>query len=231
MYNFTYKVVHDLVEQGTPPAAVQIGNEISNGMLWANESIGEPCSSGGKLFCADKTTNWKQFGRLVARGIDAVRAASPTSEVAIHTDLGNHVMTDGIDYLISWYTSLANAVAPAKFDRIGLSMYPQFDQGKTFESVAQLPRLARAFPALPIYIAETVYPADGPTHPEAKFNATPSGQLDYLLALRRAAATALPQAQFGGVLWWEGSETSWVSLLDQNYVARPALLHGFAELN
>jgi arabinogalactan endo-1,4-beta-galactosidase len=36
-YNFTYQMIKDLTEQGTPPSVVAIGNEITNGMMWGKE--------------------------------------------------------------------------------------------------------------------------------------------------------------------------------------------------
>ena len=53
--------------------------------------------------------------------------------------------------------------------------------------------------------------------------------------VRRALSGALG-AQNAGVLWWEGSESSWTALFGSGYapdarakfVARPALLTGFA---
>ena len=107
-------------------------------------------------------------------------------------------------------------------------MYPTWDRGTTFESIPKLSALAAAFPGTPIYIAETSYPAAGASQPEKSFPATPAGQLAYLQAVRKALAAVLgTTAQNGGVLWWEGGDSGWNSLFDENYVARMALLEGF----
>lgn len=37
VYEFTHGFVEDLVEQGTPPGIVAIGNEVTNGMMWGSE--------------------------------------------------------------------------------------------------------------------------------------------------------------------------------------------------
>jgi arabinogalactan endo-1,4-beta-galactosidase len=60
------------VSQGTPPYAVQIGNEISNGFLWNNASAGEPCATGGRLFCKPDSmaANWQRLSTLVAAGAE-----------------------------------------------------------------------------------------------------------------------------------------------------------------
>ena len=36
-YDYTYGFIGDLIEQGTPPTVVAIGNEITNGMMWGKE--------------------------------------------------------------------------------------------------------------------------------------------------------------------------------------------------
>jgi arabinogalactan endo-1,4-beta-galactosidase len=127
--------------------AVQIGNEITNGFLWNNESLGQACEDGGRLWCSTianinintkpkpkpkpkpntdaaantvrgsmlvvvgnmnstissvGTARWAAFGHLISRGIAAVRTACPTALVAIHTDLGNHIHEDGINWVIEW---------------------------------------------------------------------------------------------------------------------------------
>jgi arabinogalactan endo-1,4-beta-galactosidase len=238
VHDFTQASVAALVAQGTPPYAVQVGNEISNGMLWNNASNWspgpgeEPCSQGGRLFCGntdkDKADSWRRFSQLVAAGIKGARTACPATKIAIHTDLGNHIIKDKVSYLIDWYKSLAAGIGEETFDLIGLSTYPQWDGGSTLQSVAQMNALARAFPDVKVYIAETAYPAAGGKQPEAAFPATPAGQLSFLKAIRAAAATALG-AQNGGVLWWEGKEDgAWNSLFTDQWVARPALLKGFA---
>jgi arabinogalactan endo-1,4-beta-galactosidase len=257
VHDFTQQTVAALVAQGTPPYAVQIGNEISNGFLWNNATSNEPCSAGGRLFCSTAPeADWQRFAALVGAGIGGARSACSTTKIAIHTDLGNHIITKGIDYVIDWYTNLTIGLNGAgggaggggggrHFDLIGLSMYPQWDggggggggkhsgqpkHGKTFESVALLPKLAEAFESSGqrIYIAETAYPAAGPTQPEANFTATPEGQMQYLQALRDAVADALGPQRNGGVLWWEGKECGgWNSLFDEGCVARPVVLSAF----
>ena len=238
VYNFTRATVAALVDQGTPPRAVQIGNEISNGFLWNGR--GQPCAQGGRLWCGGGGQPAAQFARLaglVAEGIRGVRDAcdAGTCAVAIHTDLGNHIQTDGIGFVEAWYQNLTRALgsprretlAALSFDLIGLSMYPVWDGGKTMQNVATLGALARAFPRRQIYIAETAYPAAGAARPEKDFPPTPAGQLAFLLAVQNAVANVLPPAQNGGLLWWEGTENGWNSLFDAHFVARPALLRGF----
>jgi hypothetical protein len=80
---------------------------------------------------------------------------------------------------------------------------------------------------MPIYIAETSYPAEGSIQPETGYPATPRGQLDYFTAVRGAMASALPDGQNGGVLWWQGKEKDWTSIFTDDLVPRPVLRQGF----
>lgn len=233
VWQWTRDTVARFVAQGTPPHAVQVGNEISNGFLWPEPGAG--CGTGARLYTpgCDSDAAWARLGVLVAQGIWGVRDACPGCEVAIHTDLGNHLQDRGVGWVAGWYRNLTAALAKATstaatFDRIGLSLYPQWDGGQTLPNLAKLGALAAAFPAQRLYVAETAYPAAGAKQPEAAFPPSPAGQLAFLRAVLAGFEAAVPRAQRGGVLWWEGSEGgNWQSLFDDGDVARPALLEGF----
>ena len=247
MYTWTKSTVKALVDQGTPPYAVQIGNEVTHGFLWPNKTLGQSCSDGGRLYCSggDGQADWPGFAALVGRGIQGAREGCPSTRIAIHTDLGNHICNpnaggcaQGIAFTIKWYQRLSALLAAKqqRFDLIGLSMYPQWSNGTVIESIAELPKLAQAFPANRIYIAETSYPAccSGSPQPIAAYPVTEAGQLKYIVDVRSKLASALGK-QNGGVLWWEGSESCWGCLFGSGYspderpryVARPALVQGF----
>lgn len=233
VWRWTRDTVAAFVAQGTPPVTVQVGNEISNGFLWPESGSG--CASGAQLYVqgCDGDAAWARLGVLVAQGIWGVRNACPRCEVAIHTDLGNHLQDRGVGYVQAWYANLTAALkaatpTPATFDRIGLSLYPQWDGGQTLHNLKKLASLAAAFPSQRIYVAETAYPAEGGKQPEVDFPATPAGQLAFLQAVFAGLEAAVGEEQNGGVLWWEGSEGGdWQSLFDDEDVARPALLEGF----
>ena len=40
------------------------------------------------------------FGKLIKAGIAGSKAAAPDALIAIHTDLGNHIQSAGIRYII-----------------------------------------------------------------------------------------------------------------------------------
>jgi arabinogalactan endo-1,4-beta-galactosidase len=75
VYDHTHKVLTALVKQGTKPLMVQIGNEVSNGMLWPDGNTKE---------------HFDQFAEFLKSGIQAARDVDPTIKVVIHTDKGSN---------------------------------------------------------------------------------------------------------------------------------------------
>ena len=241
VYNYTLNVVRALVEQNTPPYAVQIGNEITHGLLWENRTDGQNCSQGGRLWCGGQA-DYQRMGHLLCMGIRGAKDATGLqgTKIAIHTDLGNHICNPavggcakGIASVIRWYSNLSAALVndPAGecgFDLIGLSTYPKWSNGTVFESITQMGKLAAAFPTHKVYVAETSYPAAAdvckrcphcrPCKPplQAGYPPTDAGQLQFVRDVRSSLDKALGK-QNGGFLWWEGSEKSWTSLFGTGY--------------
>ena len=133
VYNYSKQVVADLVAQGTPPAMVQVGNEINAGMLWPDGS----------------TSNWSQLAALLKEGIAGVHAAYSPAKIVLHL-----AGSDSESTLASWYsTAIADGVS---FDDIGLSYYDYWD-GRLDVLQADLDGLAAEF-GKPVFVAETAYP-------------------------------------------------------------------------
>lgn len=84
------------------PEWVQIGNEITNGMLHPIGHIDNPAN----------------LAALINAGYDAVKAVSPTSKVIVHLDKGE----DDWRYSNVFPKLLRNG---GKFDIIGMSLYPE----------------------------------------------------------------------------------------------------------
>jgi len=107
LYNYTFEVMTALSDAGIHPEWVQIGNEISGGMLWPDGS---------------NASSWMHLTRLVNKGYDAVKAVSPTSRVILHVDKGND------NGRFRWWFDNATA-NNMKYDIIGLSYYPYWLDG------------------------------------------------------------------------------------------------------
>ena len=219
-----------LAAQGTPADIVQVGNEISAGMLWAG--AGQACAQGGALFAAgcDQAAQWAVFGgQLMAAGLRAARAAQPGALLVVHSDLGNKLNTTwGASYIVTFYKDLASSLGEggtALFDAIGLSYYPNWGAGPS-TNVAKLAAVRDAFPDKAILLAETSWPYQGGGSPWDEFPRTPAGQAAYA---RSVAAQVRALAGGAGLAWWgaefynQTSGAGWTSLWDEQGVALPAL--------
>lgn len=101
LYNYTYDVISALRTEGVTPEWVQVGNEIPTGMLYPE----------------GHTDNWAQLVELLNTGFDAIKEASPNSQVILHVDQGNNKER------FRWWFDNATEHG-AKYDIIGLSYYP-----------------------------------------------------------------------------------------------------------
>jgi len=111
VFEYTKYVISELKAQNTLPDYVQIGNEISCGMLWND----------GKI-CGEYATDeqWEKFGILIKKGIQGVQenlVEKDEVKIIIHFDNGaNNV---GCQW---FFTNLMKE--DVEFDIIGLSYYP-----------------------------------------------------------------------------------------------------------
>ena len=118
VYDYTLTVLQTMKDNGVLPDMVQVGNELSNGMLWPV----------GQLPAYDNLAG------LVSAGIRAVRKVSPEIVVMIHLDNGgnNALYRDWFDHYIE---------RGEDFDVIGMSYYPFWhgtldDLSRNMEDVA-----------------------------------------------------------------------------------------------
>lgn len=101
VYLYTKEVMLALKKEGIVPFMVQVGNELSNGLLWP---IG-------------KVPEYDNIHRLVAAGIKAVREVSPESRIMLHLDNGGNN-----ELYRRWFDEYIRR--GDDFDIIGLSYYP-----------------------------------------------------------------------------------------------------------
>ncbi len=77
VYDYTYDVVSAMNAQGTAPDMVQIGNEITHGMLWPDGEV----HMGDAVY--DTPTQWTNLATLVNSGIDAVKDTGSSAEIMV----------------------------------------------------------------------------------------------------------------------------------------------------
>ena len=183
VYIYTRDTLAAFAKQGLTPDMVQVGNEITNGMLWPD----------GKL-----PDNWDNFADLVKAGIRGVQdgsGAGPHPRIMIHIDRSG-------DYDAAvWFFD--NLIAHhVRFDVIGLSYYP-FWHGNIAKLRGNLHDLALRY-HLPIIVVETAanWTPSGAPAKKFDFPETPEGQLEFLRAVD-AAVRAIPDGLGQGVFWWE----------------------------
>ncbi|NMO98222.1 glycoside hydrolase family 53 protein [Paenibacillus lemnae] len=109
LYEYTHDVVQALQDQGTPPDMVQIGNEITFGIVWDTGSVN------GEL--GESEEQWNQFTELMKTGISAVNAIDPAIEVMVHIDQGGK--NDVCRRFLDRFEQLG-----VEYDTLGLSFYP-----------------------------------------------------------------------------------------------------------
>lgn len=133
---YTTKVLTAFKEADAVPSIIQIGNEITNGVLFPY----------GQISTADTT----DFFKIINACTKAAREASPTSKLMFHIDRGSDL--DGA----KWFFEQAN-MHGADYDLIGLSYY-YFFHGNDIALVANTIKEMRAIFGKEVILAETAYP-------------------------------------------------------------------------
>jgi arabinogalactan endo-1,4-beta-galactosidase len=172
---------------GVLPDMVQIGNEVTAGMLWPD----------GRL-----PDHWAEFADLLKAGIDGVHAGAPGGpmpRIMIHIDRGGDV--NGTRYFFDRLETYK-----IQFDVIGLSYYPWW-HGALDDLRSNLAFVANRY-RKDIIVVEAAWnwkPAEyqkksGPW-PE-----TPEGQRCFLEAVNQVVRST-PGNRGIGVFWWEPAVT------------------------
>ena len=201
---YTGSVITALRDQGTAPDIVQIGNEVTCGMLWDD---GRVCGA------HDTPEQWDAFAALVDAAILGVRDAEGPGDsirVMVHIDRG------GDNAGSRWFFD--NLMARnVDFDLIGLSFYPWW-HGVMGELEANLADLARRYEK-GIVVAETAYPwtlgwyddthniVGLREHLHPGYAATVEGQRAFLEDLMTVVGR-VPESRGAGVFYWA---PEWIS--------------------
>jgi arabinogalactan endo-1,4-beta-galactosidase len=199
VYDYTRGIISRFARAGAPVDIVQIGNEVTAGMLWP---VGQIYKSDGSHF--------PEFSTLLKAGIAGARDASRHGhrlDVMVHIDRG------GDNGGARWFYDHI-AEQGVEFDLIGLSYYP-FWHGPLSALHFNLNDLAAAY-GKPMVLVEAAYPwtlgngdalANFITDPSqlpdgALYPATPEGQAAYFEALR-GILLDVPDGLGTGFVDWE----------------------------
>jgi arabinogalactan endo-1,4-beta-galactosidase len=227
---YSKDVITQLRDAGAMPDMVQVGNEITGGMLWPLGYVNVPPSQvkldAGQIRGPfpdpyDDAKQWDNLIRLIKAGVRGVRAGAAERGVRIimHIDCGG-------DWPVTqwWFDHLTDA--NVDYDIIGQSFYPRWHGTLTLLQ-ENLLQTARRY-GKPIMVVETGYPQAGGEQVKAssKYNLWPGsqdGQLQFMVDLvntiQRAGGTGCfywaPEGSWGNGLWNpDGSPAPAISVLD-----------------
>ena len=195
LYNYTKECLEHLKENGATPDFVQVGNEISYGMLWRDGVASD------KLY--NSNSNWGRFYQFLKAGAKAVREVTPDAKIVLHIE-----RTKDANACRNFFTNIKNN--SVDHDIIGLSYYP-FWHGDLDALSNTLNTLATAFPDKPVQIVETAYfysnfPTDKPdeyTNTTDKWAATQAGQKKFIEDL---CTTLAAHNNVTGLYYWYPEE-------------------------
>jgi arabinogalactan endo-1,4-beta-galactosidase len=183
VFEYTRNTMISFRDSAVFPDMVQVGNEISNGMLWPN----------GKL-----PDNWDNFAALVQAGINGVHAScgnNPCPQIMIHIDKG------GDKNFTKYFFDKLNSYG-IRYDVIGQSYYPWW-HGSLLDLRQCLNYTAEEYQK-DIMVVEAAYnwkPTEY-VNKNAPFDESPEGQKQFLEEVSRIVMN-IPANRGIGVFWWE----------------------------
>lgn len=187
VFEYTKSTMIAFRDSSVFPDMVQVGNEVSNGMLWPD----------GKL-----PDNWDNFAALVQAGINGVHAGcgnNPCPKIMIHIDKGGD--KNYTEYFFDKLHSYG-----IRYDVIGQSYYPWW-HGSLLDLRETLNFTATEYKK-DIIVVEAAYNWKPKEYVDknAPFPESPEGQKEFLEEVNRIVMN-MPDNRGIGVFWWEPAVT------------------------
>lgn len=188
VYSYTERVLTAMKAAGATPDFIQVGNEVTYGMLWPTGH----CYPSGANHSGGTFAN---FVGYLARGIQACREQCPQAQIVVHTEMGRVSNVTAFYQTLSGYTT--------DWDIIGLSYYPYW-HGDLNVLNGLLTTLENTYPGKKIQIVETgyphaYYPGDASYDLQSTWPATEAGQKAFTSAL---VTTVNAHNAVNGLYWW-----------------------------
>lgn len=219
VYSFTKECLEIAVKNDVAPTLIQVGNEITNGILWPI----------GRLENDGKRGNYDNFCRLIDAGCRACREVVPEAKIILHLERSN----DKAVYQ-EFFTEMANH--GIDYDIIGASYYPYWhgtpeglvenlNACKTFNKEIMVVELGYGFTEkgyslngseIRLVIDEERSNIPGVTD---VYPISPDGQANYINYI----IATLRDNSIGGLFYWEplwlpGEGICWASEAGQAYI-------------
>ena len=191
LYDHTFDICNSLKKQGTPPDMVQIGNEVTNGMVWPD----------GK-----NDVSFDNLTALLKEGYRATKDCSPATLVMLHVDNGGNN-----EMYRWWFDSITAHEVP--FDLIGASYYPYW-HGTLADLQKNLNDIALRYDK-DIIVVETAYPFTTVENDHQAnivqttpgYPATPEGQRKMIADIMNIVR-AVPNGHGLGIFYWDATWTA-----------------------
>lgn len=210
VYAYTRYSLLAMQKAGVSPEMIQVGNEITNGMLWPI----------GKLYTKDDSTTtearWDILCDLIKAGSKACREVCPKAQIIIHTEkAGNWSITR------NYYTQLRQR--KVDYDIIGLSYYPMWHG--TIPNLGQtIDHLSWLFPEKPVMIVEAAAYYSHEHDPWSKadsyaefFPISIEGQAQFT---RELVAELNRHHNVTGLFWWFPEENAFNNHVTKGWLNR-----------
>lgn len=220
VYDFTLQSLKRAKEAGVAPCMIQVGNEITNGILWP---YGKLTEGNGKR------ENYNNLCILLSAGIRACREVLPNAKIILHLEKSN----DCANYREFFDEMVSHNV---DFDIIGASYYPYWhgtpeelfvnlNACKRYNKKIMVMELGYGFTDKPYTLngeekrlvidKERAY-IKGFTE---KYPLTPNGQAEFIRDFMILAS----ENEIDGVFYWEplwlpGDGICWASVQGQRYI-------------
>lgn len=182
--DYSSNTIAALNAAGAMPDFVQIGNEITPGLLWDEGRVG------GSF---DTTTQWTQLAQVLTNAIQGVKNAAGTNvpKFIIHLDRGGDWTTT------RWYFDKLVA-QQVPFDIIGQSYYPWW-HGNLDALRTCLNNAATRY-GKPVMVLETAFPRSNSTNIFG-IPASTNGQVQFVIELAKIVK-GVPGGRGAGIFWW-----------------------------
>lgn len=191
VYSFTRQSLLRLRAEGIEPELIQVGNEITFGMLWPTGKV-DPL----------KEDNWDTLAQFISSGSKACREVCPKAKIIIHTEHAQNWQST-----FGYYDKLRRR--HVDYDVIGLSYYPMW-HGTIAHLNVVLDSLEANFPQKEIMIVETAGYYSHENDPWATPNQfsefypiTAKGQAEFTLEL---VSMLNYHPRVTGLFWWYPEE-------------------------
>ena len=155
VYAYTYDLISSLKSAGALPDMVQIGNEITNGLLRDLPTSSTNCYAdnvtlAGAAVSGTLSTDAGKInaGKYLKAGIKAVKAAGPSIKTVMHIEsLGNQ-------YTPAWWLGVVHDKLGVNFDVMAFSAYTAYGDGTPSDWSAKFSTLSNTYTDLKWLIAE-----------------------------------------------------------------------------